>query len=210
MPGVSLGCQHFGIGTQQILFLAGHFPGRADQRVVAVAVLELTPREPGVQLGLEGQEQFVYRQHSVIALAAGVDCGNLFVPDEQQGLLAEQGHAGVENVRQLVPFELGQGGAVDFGPPQEALVGCVPDGVVAVVHLHGEAQVLCCVLHRLPADAGSEGGALGVERSVLVQRFDMQALDLAALPLAFLGLVLVIPQHSREVRERGEEFVLAG
>ena len=57
---------------------------------------------------------------------------------------------------------------------------------------------------------GGEVGLIRIERDVGVQGLQAEVFDPAALPLALFGLVLVVPQHGREVRERGEEFVLAG
>ena len=117
--------------------------------------------------------------------------------------------AGVEHFGQLCPCELGQGGAVDLGPIQQALVGGIPQGEVPAAHLDSQAQVFRCVGNGILADGGVEAGFVLIERGLRIQRGHPQTVDLNAFPQAGLAALLMVSQHGRELGELGGIAVLA-
>ena len=177
--------------------------------MVGITALKAVAREPLVHFLLQAVQQLVNLQDGVVPTVPGMGCGHLLVPDQQQGAVLVQLQAGVEHFSQLGPGELGQGGAVDFCPIQQALVGGVPQREIPFPHLDGQAQVLRRISDSLLADSGIKAGGVLIERGRLIQRGYTQSVDLGAFPEAGLAGLLVIGQHGGELGKLGGIAVLA-
>ena len=176
-----------------------HIPGR-----------KLIARETLIHLALEPVQQLVDLQHGVIPAVAGVGCGHLLVADQQKGAVLVKGQTGVDHVGQLLPGELGQRGAADLRPVQQALIGGIAQGEKLVPELDGQFQVLRSVLDRIPGYGGVKAVRILIQRRGLVQRRHLQLLDLGALPQAALADLLMVAEHGGEVAELGVVAVTTG
>ena len=120
---------------------------------------------------------------------------NLLVPDKQERLRRVQFQAVIENGCQFFAAQLRQRRAADFCPVQQAFVGRAADGIVRTISPHGKTEVFRRVLNGLGADSRSECGRSSKERRCLIQRFDVQFIDSASVPLAFQRFLLMVPTH---------------
>ena len=73
-----------GIGAQNAFLLVGENPAAAGIGMVGIPAFKHEARKPFPQLLLQRNQQFVHGKHGIVRFVTGVNCGNLFVPDQQK------------------------------------------------------------------------------------------------------------------------------
>lgn len=173
-----------GIGPQQLGLLGGQRPVGGGDAVIAVAVLELSAVKAVIQHLGEDAQELVDGQDGVILAVTGVDCGDLFIPHEDECLRLVLGQAGIDHITELRSGQVIEDGSAQLGTVKEALVCGVAEGVMLTVQPESELEVHNGVLHRFLTDAGCERARRGKEDGGRRQGNDVEGTDAASLPLA--------------------------
>ncbi len=176
--------------------------------MIAVAALEAVAGETVGKLMLERIEEPVDREDRVVRLIAGVDCGDLFVPNQDKGFGTEMAEEGVEDLGKLGFRELVEPGTADLCAVEQTLVGGLAHGVEFAVKLDRETEIVDGVLHGLNTDAGSKVGQTGEAERVFLQRLDVELVYRASGPCAAVTELLLIPEELGVASEGGGIGVL--
>ena len=137
-----------------------------------------------------------------------MNCGDLFVPNQDKGFGTEMAEEGVENLGKLSFCELVETRAADLRTVEQALVGGFTHGVELLVKADGETEVVEAVLHSLRADAGGKLLERGVAGGIVIQRLHMELIDCAMAPLAAGTDLLLVTEEFVKACEGGGEGVL--
>lgn len=149
-------------------------------------------------------------KHGIIRFVAGVNCGNLFVPNQQECVRIVYGQTGVEYISKVFATEFGECGAVDLCAFGQRLVGRAADGIDISIQIQSKAEVgggvFNCVL------AGTCGKCCGVtiQGRSWIQWLHMKVFDLTAAPTGRHTQCLVITEHGRIVVKVCFKVVVTG
>ena len=204
----AFGGEEPGVGADEILLLIGKTPGGACDRMIAVAALKDISGKAVAELGLKNIEKTVDREDRVVRLIAGVDCGDLFVTDENKGFGTEMPEEGVENLGKLVFRELVQPGTADLGTVEKTLVRGLAHGIKLLVKADRKTEIVEAVLDGFLTDAGGELFQSGVTGGIAVQRLHMELVDRAMGPGAAVVDLLLIAEELGKAWESGKICVL--
>ena len=137
-----------------------------------------------------------------------MDCGDLFVPNQDKGFGTKMAEEGVEDLGKLGFRELVEARAADLRTVEQALIGGFPHGVELLVKADGETEIVEAVLHGLRADARGKLLERGVAGGIVIQRLHMELIDCAMAPLAAGTNLLLVTEELVVAGKSGGEGVL--
>ena len=139
-----------------------------------------------------------------------MNCGNLFVPDQQERIRIVYGQAGVEDIGKVFATEFRKCCAIDLCAFGQRFVGRAADGIDASIHIQRKAEVgggvFNCVL------TGTCGKCCGmtIQGRGWIQWLHVKVFDLTAAPTGRHTQCLVITEHGRIVVKVCFKVVVTG
>ena len=199
-----------GIGTQNPILLIGENPAAAGIGVVGIPAFKHEAGEPFPQLLLQRNQQFVHGKHGIIRFVAGVNCGNLFVPDQQERIRIVYGQTGVEYIGKVCAAEFGKCCAIDLCAFGQRFVGRTADGIDISIHIQRKAKVGGGVLNCVLAGTCGKRCGVTVQGRGRIQWLHVKVFDLTSAPTGCHTQCLVITEHGRIVVKVCFKVVVTG